>query len=429
MSLTSKIIRGHIQNFPAISGSATGSINGHGSITPLSNINAVSSAPGQIVVTWTGGVGSNVQYSYSLSNGIIASSRGTNPTTLTLTRTDPLTTTVTVTATPFGNPFASVSGTSSPINVGAGVGTGIKAPTMPTVPTVPNPILNPTPVPPLPTAPTAPTAPAAPAAPAAPTVPPTPITNVKTSNVSVNGFTASWSGGTGQGVTTTFTINGQPASPTNGTTSPATFNVTSPNPSAFVITATNSTGTVSSQVVNVVPVVQNGLILNMYNNGDVAGPAGFSADFQQHTLQYFYQNPVVATGITTNFTNDYTRGASPYARYFTGMYGITAQGIFTPNVSGTWTFYLIGDDFMWMYLGDNARNPTVNNYSFKTTDYHTELSYPVNLTAGTQYPILLLWGQSRGGTNYGFRFTDPNGKAYTDTSGFTTSQPINPTYT
>jgi len=415
MSLTPKIIRGHIQNFPAISGSATGpvgstgSINGHGSITPLSNINAVSSAPGQIVVTWIGGMGSNVQYSYSLSNGIIASSRGTNPTTLTLTRTDPLTTTVTVTATPFGNPFASVSGESSPINVGA------KAPV------VPNPILNPTPMPP--------TTPAAPAAPAAPTAPPTTITNIKTSNVSINGFTASWSGGTGQGVTTTFTINGQPATPTNGTTSPATFSMTSPNPSAFVITATNSAGTVSSQVVNVVPVVQNGLVLNMYNNGDVAGPAGFSADFQQRTLQYFYQNPVVATGITTNFTNDYTRGASPYARYFTGMYGITAQGIFTPNVSGTWTFYLIGDDFMWMYLGDNARNPTVNNYSFKTTDYHTEFSYPVNLTAGTQYPILLLWGQSRGGTNYGFRFTDPNGKAYTDTSGFTTSQPINPTYT
>ena len=66
--------------------------------TSITNLTASSSVAGQITLTWSGGLGNNVKYSYTLSSGTIQSTSGTNPTTITLTTNSATTTTVTLTA-------------------------------------------------------------------------------------------------------------------------------------------------------------------------------------------------------------------------------------------------------------------------------------------------------------------------------------------
>ena len=86
-------------------------------VTPITNLTATSTIAGQIVLTWSGGSGYNVQYSYALSTGTIQSTSGINPTTITLTSTNQVTTTVTLTETVLGGSTNAVSNsitTSSP---------------------------------------------------------------------------------------------------------------------------------------------------------------------------------------------------------------------------------------------------------------------------------------------------------------------------
>ena len=80
--------------------------------TPITGLTAVSTVAGQIVVTWSGGAGNNVKYTYALSSGTIQSISGQNPTTIILTTNDAVTTTVTLTATVLGG---STSVVSSPV--------------------------------------------------------------------------------------------------------------------------------------------------------------------------------------------------------------------------------------------------------------------------------------------------------------------------
>ena len=80
--------------------------------TPITGLSATSTVAGQIVVTWSGGLGNNVKYSYALSSGTIQSISGKNQTTITLTSTDSVTTTVTLTASVLGG---STSVVSSPV--------------------------------------------------------------------------------------------------------------------------------------------------------------------------------------------------------------------------------------------------------------------------------------------------------------------------
>ena len=75
-------------------------------ITPIVISNITSTVAGQIVLTWSGGLGNNVVYSYALSvpsgtatiaSASTTSSSGTNTTTLTLNSTASVSTAVTVT--------------------------------------------------------------------------------------------------------------------------------------------------------------------------------------------------------------------------------------------------------------------------------------------------------------------------------------------
>jgi len=67
--------------------------------TPITSVTAASTVAGQITLSWTGGAGNNVKYSYALSTGTIQSVSGVNPTTITLTSNTSISTIVTVTAT------------------------------------------------------------------------------------------------------------------------------------------------------------------------------------------------------------------------------------------------------------------------------------------------------------------------------------------
>jgi len=78
-------------------------------VSPITNLSATSSVAGQIVLTWSGGAGYNVKYSYALSSGTIQSTSGINPTTITLTSTNSVTTTVTLTETVLGGSASAVS--------------------------------------------------------------------------------------------------------------------------------------------------------------------------------------------------------------------------------------------------------------------------------------------------------------------------------
>ena len=90
-------------------------------VSPITNLTAASSVAGQIVLTWSGGAGYNVQYSYALSNGTIQSTSGINPTTITLTSTSQITTTVTLISTVLGGSTSTVSNSVTTYTVPAGL--------------------------------------------------------------------------------------------------------------------------------------------------------------------------------------------------------------------------------------------------------------------------------------------------------------------
>ena len=77
--------------------------------TPITNLNAVSNTPGQITLTWSGGDGYNIKYSYALSNGTLVYALGSNPTTLQLSSQNSVTTTVTLTGTILGGSTTATS--------------------------------------------------------------------------------------------------------------------------------------------------------------------------------------------------------------------------------------------------------------------------------------------------------------------------------
>ena len=85
--------------------------------TPITGLTATSTVAGQIVLTWSGGIGQNVKYTYALSTGTVQSigtlsGNGVGipySVTLTLTTTNSVTTTVTLTATVIGGSTSVVS--------------------------------------------------------------------------------------------------------------------------------------------------------------------------------------------------------------------------------------------------------------------------------------------------------------------------------
>ena len=77
--------------------------------TPITNLVAVSNLPGQITLTWSGGDGYNIKYSYAISTGTLVYALGINPTTLQLSSQNSINTTVTLTGTVLGGSTTATS--------------------------------------------------------------------------------------------------------------------------------------------------------------------------------------------------------------------------------------------------------------------------------------------------------------------------------
>jgi len=83
-----------------------------------------------------------------------------------------------------------------------------------------------------------------------PVPPPTAITGLASTNVSSSAFTVSWSGGTGTGVTTSYTLNGSAATPSSSAAGTATFSgLTASTGYTVVVIATNTAGSVNSSLI------------------------------------------------------------------------------------------------------------------------------------------------------------------------------------
>ena len=103
------------------------------------------------------------------------------------------------------------------------------------------------------------------------------------------------------------------------------------------------------------------------------------------------------------------------------------SGYFVPNVTGKWGFImgststnLPNDDLSYLWIGDNALNPTPSNYSGMCY-YYSNMSQAyvyMNLTAGTYYPLLMYWGQSWGGFVLSLGIVLPNGTKTYDGSEY-----------
>jgi len=86
--------------------------------TAITGLNANSTVAGQITLSWSGGLGSNVVYTYVLSTGTIQSVSGiASPVTITLTSTAVTTTTITLTASVLGGSTSAISNSITTLSI------------------------------------------------------------------------------------------------------------------------------------------------------------------------------------------------------------------------------------------------------------------------------------------------------------------------
>jgi len=132
----------------------------------------------------------------------------------------------------------------------------------------------------------------------------------------------------------------------------------------------------------------------------------------------------VSTIENTNNTN------SLYSTYgFSNNQSIALKfkGYFTPNVTGNWGFLLgdiksnlANDDISYLWIGDNALNPTSSNANgmcYYYTSFSSCYIY-VQLTAGVSYPILMYYGQGNGGFAVSLGIIPPGGSVTYDGSSY-----------
>lgn len=139
-------------------------------------------------------------------------------------------------------------------------------------------------------------------------------------------------------------------------------------------------------------------------------------------------------GISGVFINDLTSNAnypdnpsysdvnagSTGPNYIADNYGTRVRGFITPAYSGTYTFYVTGDDHTELYLSSDA-NPNnasliANIYGWtQPTQYYkyaSQKSVSIQLTAGQDYYVELLHKEGGGGDHWGIHWTTSNGDPY-----------------
>ncbi len=177
------------------------------------------------------------------------------------------------------------------------------------------------------------------------------------------------------------------------------------------------------------------------NKSDKAGYIYGSAPQHENALSIFSGKYPVKVGTTTSINCKET-GYSKYGLTDKNPTSVMISffGYFKPNKSGIWKFYfgtggLSNDDLSTFWFGDNALNPSTNNFSYKADFTFTLNKADQNLyswttpelTKDTYYPVLLNWGQYVGGAIMGFGFQEPGSTTvnYDMTNLFYSYKPAN----
>jgi len=122
--------------------------------------------------------------------------------------------------------------------------------------------------------------------------------------------------------------------------------------------------------------------------------------------------------------NNFTNNAETYSWQWLGY--------FKANSTENYTFYTSSDDASYLWIGSNAINGfTTANANINNGNGHPETrvdSSPINLIAGTYYPIRVQFGENGGGDIMSLGFSTPtiaetkNGLGYyyynSNTNGF-----------
>lgn len=172
----------------------------------------------------------------------------------------------------------------------------------------------------------------------------------------------------------------------------------------------------------------------MYNGNAVSVPfSNLSTGLQYYMWN---NNNGINYGNLTNFTifntnsngsgtvtsilnyNDSNSLYNEYGVLNSGNFVLKFTGYFIPNQTGTWGFvlgdsynYVSNDDLGVLWIGDNALNPSPNNYTGLCTyfnSYESTIFY-VELTASQAYPLLMYYGNFGGGFVIALGIIPPGG--------------------
>jgi len=181
----------------------------------------------------------------------------------------------------------------------------------------------------------------------------------------------------------------------------------------------------------------SGLTYYAYDN-DPYNSQGFNSNSNNFAI---FNNNYNSTGTITTIenSNDTNSLYSTYGFSTNQSIALKFQGYFTPNVTGNWGFLLgdiksnlANDDISYLWIGENALNPTSSNANgmcYWYTSFSSCYIY-TQLTAGVSYPILMYYGQGNGGFAVSLGIIPPGGSVtYDGSSYFSTSSIVECTST
>jgi hypothetical protein len=139
------------------------------------------------------------------------------------------------------------------------------------------------------------------------------------------------------------------------------------------------------------------------------------------SVAYFTSNSPIATGYTTSLANiEYgTNGARPVNG--SDYYSVQWTGFFFAQTSGSYQFSLESDDASYFWIGATATSGfTTANANINNGGVHgmNKVSTTQTLTAGTLYPVRIMYGENAGGDDCKFEVIVPGGAVVTNGTGW-----------
>ena len=132
---------------------------------------------------------------------------------------------------------------------------------------------------------------------------------------------------------------------------------------------------------------------------------------------YHYDNTVFMDTVTTNdgATNSVVNGGTATENFTQDW-----RGYFLAPTTGIYNFYLSSDDASYMWIGNEAvaGYTTTNALVSSNWNLGTITSPNVQLTAGTYYPVRILWGNQASTGSLSFAFSGPGIAATTNGAGY-----------